>query len=131
MHNAAQIANYVSIDIVVYPGFKALEAIGPLKVFDCANACLEQRQLHGGYQVSIASTKIGMVLSDTIMSLQATKKLDVRAIPDMAIIVGAHEIEIALENSPEIVLWVTAVADKIKRLLALYNGVFFWLKVAH
>jgi hypothetical protein len=29
------------------------------------------------------------------------------------------------------VLWVTAVADKIKRLLALYNGVFFWLKVGY
>jgi transcriptional regulator GlxA family with amidase domain len=131
MNNAAHTANFFNIDIIVYPGFKALEAIGPLKVFDCANSCLEQRQLQGGYHVSIASTKIGTVPSDTIMSLQATKKLDALAIPDMAIIVGAHEIETALVNSPEIALWVTAVADKIKRLLALYNGVFFWLKVAH
>jgi transcriptional regulator GlxA family with amidase domain len=131
MNTAAQIANFCNIDIVVYPGFKALEAIGPLRVFDCANSCLEQRQLHRGYRVSIASTKIGLVPSDTIMSLQATKKLDALAIPDMAIIVGADEIESALENSPEIVLWVIAVAARIKRLLALYNGVFFWLKVAH
>jgi transcriptional regulator GlxA family with amidase domain len=131
MNNAARTANFFNIDIVVSPGFKALEAIGPLKVFDCANSCLKQRQQHGGYQVSIASTKIGMVASDTIMSLQATKKLDALAIPDMAIIVGIHEIETALVNSPEIALWVFAVADKIKRLLALHNGVFFWLKVAH
>ena len=131
MNNAAQTANFLNIDIVVYPGFKALEAIGPLKVFDCANSCLQQRQLHGGYQVSIASTKIGMVPSDTIMSLQATKKLDAVSIPDLAIIVGADKIETALANCPEIVLWVTAVADRIKRLLALYNGVFFWRKVAH
>jgi transcriptional regulator GlxA family with amidase domain len=125
MNNAAHIDNFFSTDIVVYPGFKALEAIGPLKVFDSANSCLKQRQLQGGYQVSIASTTLGLVQSDTIMSLQATKKLDAFDIPDMAIIVGAHEIETALANSPEIALWVTAVADKIKRLLALYNGVFF------
>jgi transcriptional regulator GlxA family with amidase domain len=131
MTNTARTANFFNIDIVVYPGFKALEAIGPLKVFDCANSCLEQRHLPGGYHVSIASTSIGMVASDTIMSLQATKKLDVLAIPDMAIIVGAHEIETALKNSPEIALWVGAVANKIRRLVALYTGVFFWLKVAY
>lgn len=130
MNNAAHTAKFFDIDIVVHPGFKALEAIGSLKVFDCANACLQQHQLHGGYRVSIASTEIGMVPSDTIMSLQATKKLDALAIPDMAIIVGAHEIETALVNTPEIALWVTTVADKIKRLLALDNGVFFWPKVA-
>jgi transcriptional regulator GlxA family with amidase domain len=131
MNSIAHTASFFNVDIVVCPGFKALEAIGPLKVFDCANSCLAQRHLRGGYQVSIASTKLGMVPSDTIMSLQATKKLDALAIPDMAIVVGAHEIETALVNSPEIALWVTAVANKIKRLLALYNGVFFWLKVAH
>lgn len=130
MNHAFHTASFFSIDIVVYPGFKALEAIGPLKVFDCANSCLDQRQLHGGYQVTITSTKTGMVRSDTIMSLQATKKLDALAIPDMAIIVGAHEIETALANSPEIVSWVRAVSNKIKRLLALYNGVFFWPKAA-
>ena len=131
MNNAAPAANLFNIDIVVYPGFKALEVIGPLKVFDCANLRLAQRQLQGGYRVCIASTKTGMVPSDTIMSLKATKKLDPLALPDLAIIVGAHDIETALENSREIVEWVAATAHKISRLLALCTGVFFWLKAAH
>ena len=31
------------IDLVVYPGFKALEAIGPMSVFDYANVHLRAR----------------------------------------------------------------------------------------
>jgi transcriptional regulator GlxA family with amidase domain len=130
MTNGARTTNF-SVDMVLYQGFKALEVIGLLKVFDCANECLQQRRLAGGYQVSIASSTIGMVSSDTIMSLQATKKLDALAIPDMAIIVGGDDMESALVTSPEIALWVRAVAPKIKRLLALHSGVFFWPKVAH
>ncbi|MFZ3290347.1 MAG: GlxA family transcriptional regulator [Telluria sp.] len=114
-----------TIDIVVYPGFKALEAIGPLKVFDYANTHLGKRALPGRYQVCIASTQLGMVQSDTIMSLQATKKINALALPDMALVVGAHEIEKALEHSPEIVEWVAAASPRIKRLAALCTGSFF------
>jgi putative intracellular protease/amidase len=32
------------IDIVVYPGFKALEAIGPMSVFEYANLHLLQQR---------------------------------------------------------------------------------------
>lgn len=125
MNSSANLTFFHTIDIIVYPGFKALEAIGPLKVFDYANTHLERRQLRGGYQVCIASTKIGMVLSDTIMSLEATKKINTLALPDMAIVVGAHDIKAALEISPEIVEWVAAVTGTIKRLAALCTGSFF------
>jgi len=120
-----KLSNTHTIDIVVYPGFKALEAIGPLKVFDYANTHLRRRGLAGGYQVCIASNQLGMVVSDTIMSLQATKRISSLALPDMAIVVGAHEIETALEKSPEIVEWVAAASPRIKRLAALCTGSFF------
>lgn len=114
-----------TVDIIVYPGFKALEAIGPLKVFDYANTHLRRRQQEGGYQVCIASTQLGMVRSDTIMSLEATKKINPLALPDMAVVVGAHEIEKALASAPEIVEWLLATKGKIKRLAALCTGGFF------
>src|SRR5450759_2786591 len=95
-----------TVDIIVYPGFKALEAIGPLKVFDYTNSCLHQRNLAGGYEVAIASTKTGMIPSDTLMSLQATKATSIFALPDLALIVGSPDIEQALQDSPEIVEWV-------------------------
>jgi transcriptional regulator GlxA family with amidase domain len=114
-----------TVDIIVYPGFKALEAIGPMKVFDYANTHLKQRALPGGYDVCIASSAMGPVPSDTLMSLQATKAISRLALPDIAVIAGAHRIEEALESASEIVEWVEAVACKIGRLAALCTGCFF------
>ena len=41
------------IDLVVYPGFKALEAIGPMSVFDYANVHLRARGQSDGYEVRV------------------------------------------------------------------------------
>src|SRR5450759_5969116 len=108
-----------TVDIIVYPGFKALEAIGPLKVFDYTNSCLKQRNFAGGYEVTIASTKTGMIPSDTLMSLHATTAISIFALPDLALIVGSPDIEKALQDSPEIVEWVKNAAPRINRLAAL------------
>lgn len=113
------------IDIVVYPGFKSLEAIGPLSVFDYANLHLRNRALPAAYEVAIASVALGPVHSDTLMSLQATKLLDRDALPDAAILVGARDIEQAMARVPGIVDWVVAAAPRIERLAALCSGSFF------
>lgn len=39
-----------TVDIIIYPGFKALEAIGAMKVFDYANTHLHLRNLPGARQ---------------------------------------------------------------------------------
>ncbi len=114
-----------TVDIIVYPGFKALEAIGPLKVFDYTNHCLRQRNLAGGYEVVIASTITGMIASDTLMSLNATKVISPGSLPDIALIVGAPDIEKALQDAPEIVEWARNAAPKMNRLAALCTGSFF------
>lgn len=125
MNNIMSQSRLHTVDIIVYPGFKALEAIGPLKVFDYANSCLQQRKLNGGYTVTIASTQIGMIPSDTLMSLQATKVISMHVLPDLALIVGSPDIEQALQDSPEIVAWVAHAAPRIQRLAALCTGSFF------
>jgi transcriptional regulator GlxA family with amidase domain len=116
-----------AVDIIVYPGFKALEAIGALKVFDCANSHLAARAKGDGYQVCIASTQTGMVASDTIMSLHASKKINPLLLPDVAIVVGAHQIEATLLRSPDIVEWVcsaTGVSAGIDMALAIVEEDF-------
>nr|WP_238379995.1 helix-turn-helix domain-containing protein [Janthinobacterium sp. Marseille] len=115
----------LAVDIIVYPGFKALEAIGPMKVFDYTNKHLRKLGLAGGYQVNIVSNKVGMVASDTLMSLYAGKAISAWTLPDLALIVGSPDIEDALEESPEIVDWITSVASRIGRLAALCTGSFF------
>lgn len=114
-----------TVDIIVYPGFKALEAIGAMKVFDYANTHLRLRNLPGGYDVRIASTAIGPVASDTLMSLQASKALDAHRLPDLAVIVGCHHVEQVLQEIPALAAWVAEAAPRIDTLAALCTGCFF------
>lgn len=114
-----------TVDIVVYPGFKALEAIGPMSVFEYANLHLKRKGLGVGYDVRVASTQTGAVQSDTLMALHASKALSTLALPDDAIIVGARDIQTALDNSQALVEWIGEVAGKIGRLAALCSGAFF------
>jgi hypothetical protein len=50
------------VDLVVYPGFKALEAIGPMSVFDYANVHLRQKGLPDGYAVRVVAAQAGRCL---------------------------------------------------------------------
>lgn len=114
-----------TVDIVVYPGFKAMEAIGPMSVFEYANLHLRRRGQPPGYDVRIASTRTGPVASDTLMSLEATKALSTLALPDDAIIVGARHIDAALEQAAPIVDWARDAWPRIGRMAALCSGAFF------
>jgi transcriptional regulator GlxA family with amidase domain len=114
-----------TVDVIVYPGFKAMEAIGPMSVFEYANLHLQRRGQPIGYDVRIASTHIGAVKSDTLMSLDASKVLDTLMLPDDAIIVGTRNIQDALTSAQSIIDWVEQVWPRIGRLAALCSGAFF------
>ena len=114
-----------TVDMVVYPGFKALEAIGPMSVFEYANLHLKRRGQPDGYDVRIASTHIGAVKSDTLMSLDASKSLSTLTLPDYVIIVGTRNIQDALSSACAIVDWVAQVWPRIDRLAALCSGAIF------
>ncbi|WP_019574357.1 GlxA family transcriptional regulator [Curvibacter lanceolatus] len=114
-----------TVDIVVYPGFKALEAVGPLSVFDYANLHLARRGLGPGYQVSVVAEQTGLVRSDTVMALEATRQAGAGPEPDVALIVGSRHIEQALEASPGLVAWAARTAPQVGRMVALCSGCFF------
>ena len=115
----------ITVDIIVYPGFKAMEAIGPMSVFEYANLHLQRHGKAPGYDVRIASHTVGAVRSDTLMSLDATKALSTLSAPDNAIIVGARHIRAALADGGALIDWVAAMAPRIKRLSSLCSGAFF------
>ena len=112
------------VDMVIYPGFKAIEAIGAMSVFEYANLHLVQEGRPVGYAVHIVSDTAGPVASDTHMLLQA-QALRPDDLPHTAIIVGARQIEVALAAHPAIAGWAAAVAPRIERLVALCSGSFF------
>ena len=118
-------ASAITVDIVVYPGFKAVEAIGPMSVCEYANL---HRQKHGmapGYDVRVASFRTGPIRSDTLMSLDATKVINTLSLPHTAIVVGARHVQEALAESAAIIDWTAQAAPRIERLASLCSGAFF------
>ncbi|PIG08173.1 GlxA family transcriptional regulator [Comamonas sp. 26] len=116
------------IDLIVYPGFKSLEAIGPMSVFDYANIHLRGRGQRDGYEVRITSAAQGVVQSDTLMALQATQSLGElaeRGTGCTVIVVGSRHIETVLGTSGELVQWLQVMAVRVPRLIALCSGSFF------
>ena len=115
----------VRVDLVVYPGFKALEAVGTMSVLEYANIHLAQSGRPPGYSVRIASTRVGTIASDLQMSLEATKAVDATDLPDIAVIVGARSIEQALASNQPLVEWARDNASQVNRLVGLCSGSFF------
>lgn len=115
----------ITIDIIIYPGFKALEAVGALSVFQYANAHLTRRQRPGGYDVKLTSPAPGPVTAETGIPLHAEKKLSPLNVPHTAIVVGAWDIEGAVATAPDIVEWLRSCAARLQRTVALCSGAFF------
>ena len=118
------------IDLVVYPGFKALEAVGPMSVFDYANVHLHQHGRPDGYAVRVVAAQAGAVQSDTLMALTATHTLaeleQQAAGPGCTVVlVGSRNIEQVLAASPDLVAWAARVAPRVGRMIALCSGSFF------
>lgn len=113
------------VDIVVYPGFKAMEAIGPLTVFNYANLYLGREGRAPAYTLRVAAATKGPVVSDTFMSLDASQALNANDLPDVAVIVGTRHIEAAIRDNPAIVAWARSAAPRLQRMIALCSGSFF------
>ncbi|MBV7543653.1 GlxA family transcriptional regulator [Acidovorax sp. sic0104] len=125
------------IDLVVYPGFKALEAVGPMSVFDYANVHLQQHGRPDGYAVRVVAAQAGAVQSDTLMALTATHTLAQLEQQEVAgeeceggpgctvVLVGSRNIEQVLAASPDLVAWAARVAPRVDRMIALCSGSFF------
>jgi transcriptional regulator GlxA family with amidase domain len=115
----------ITVDLIVYDGFKALEAIGPMSVLNYANCHLQRRGISGTYDIRVSSTRIGEIRSDIGMSLHASKALSLLSLPHTAIIVGARDIERAVVNAAQIVEWVERASSRMDRTAALCSGAFF------
>jgi transcriptional regulator GlxA family with amidase domain len=115
----------IGVDILIYPGFKSMEAVGPVSVFTYANRHLERRSDPRRYDIRVVAPEPGMIPSDTLLSLEATTRLSVDDASDTVLIAGAPDIERALDEMPMIVDWCRVSSSRISRLAALCSGSFF------
>jgi transcriptional regulator GlxA family with amidase domain len=114
-----------TVDVIIYPGFKAIEAVGTVHVFDYANARLQRSGLPRVYDIQIAAPVAGFVKSDTMIVLEARKALSTLSIPDIAVVVGARNIECILADTPMLVDWCRTVSTRVTRMVGMCSGSFF------
>jgi len=115
-----------SVDIIIYPGFKAIEAVSAVSVFEYANARLHLEKLPHAYTVSLCAPSAGMVQSDTLIQLEARKSLSEHNMPDIALIMGSRDIQQSLAQHPQLVNWCKqAGATPIGLLAGICTGTFF------
>ncbi|WP_354683306.1 helix-turn-helix domain-containing protein [Cupriavidus necator] len=114
-----------TVDIVIYPGFKAIEAVGAINVFDYANTRLRQLGCEPKYELRLVGPGVGTIQSDTLISLNATKALGSLPPADVVVIVGARDIVNVLAACGDIVDWCRTCADKMNIIVGLCSGSFF------
>ena len=119
------LSNLHRVDIVIYPGFQSLDALGAITVLSYANRQLERRGNPKRYDVQLVSLTKGMVPSDTGIGLEAGRSLSKNYLPHTAVIVGTDDIELALRHFSRIVEWCAWAAPRVRRIAALYSGCFF------
>lgn len=113
------------VHVVVCPGFKAMEAIGPLSVLSYANRHLEARGDPRRYDVTLVAPEPGAIPSDSLVTLEATQPLPEDGPLDTVIVAGAADIEAALTRQPDLVDWCRRRAFQAERFAALCTGSFF------
>lgn len=113
------------VALIVYPGFKTLEATGPLSVLSYASQHLAAAGYTGGYDVTIAAPTAGPIPSDTLMTLGATVALDDLGTPETVLIASAPKIEEVLRNEDRLVAWCRENGRDVTRCAALCTGSFF------
>lgn len=112
------------VHIVIYPGFKSLEAIGALTVFDYANARLRAKGESPLYDLRLVAPEGGLVQSDTLIQM-AAEQLCGTGLPHTALVVGARDISTAVEQNRRIVDWCRTSGSSLQRLVGVCSGAFF------
>ncbi len=113
------------VDIVIYPGFKCMEAVGPVNVFTAANRYLAAADHPTRYEPRLVTPLPGPVMSEMFLSLDADIALAECVPEDTVMIAGALDIESALSENPQIVDWCRDHAQTTRRFASLCSGTFF------
>ena len=113
------------VHLVIYPGFKIMEAVGPLSVLGYANKHLAAKADSRGYKINVVAPMAGSVPSDMMMSLEAAAALPEEQPVSTVIIAGAADIETAIVQQPSLIKWCRKRACDADRFAALCTGSFF------
>nr|WP_315591793.1 GlxA family transcriptional regulator [uncultured Cupriavidus sp.] len=113
------------VHLVIYPGFKLMEAVGPVSVLSYANRHLAAQGDPRRYEIRLVAPEPGSVSSDTLISLDVSSGLPESEALATVLIAGALDIETAVARETALVDWVRRRSLAAKRFAALCSGSFF------
>lgn len=112
---------------IIYPGVTLLDVTGPAQVFSSANSEISNRELshsESGYDIVIASTRGGLIVTDTGLKIdtEAISELPDQPI-DTIVVAGGGGVFEASEQG-DIVAWLRQHMNKARRTVSTCMGVF-------
>ena len=115
------------IVFIIYPGVTLLDVTGPAQVFSSANSELANSELshsESGYDIIIASTSGGLIVTDTGLKLdtEAISNLSDQYI-DTIVVAGGGGVFEASEQG-DVVAWLRQHMNKARRTVSTCMGVF-------
>lgn len=113
------------VHIVIYPGFKSMEAVGPVNVLSYANRHLAERGDPRRYDIVLTAPRPGAIPSDTPITLAAEAGLPETGPLATVMVAGALDIQAALAREAGLVEWCRRRAFEAERFAALCSGSFF------
>lgn len=113
------------VHIVIYPGFKSMEAVGPVNVLSYANRHLAKRGDPRRYDIVLTAPRPGAIPSDTPITLAAETGLPETGPLATVMVAGALDIQAALAREAGLVEWCRRRAFEAERFAALCSGSFF------
>jgi len=105
---------------VVFPGFQALDATGPLEVFSAATRLLPSGS---GYRVELVASGGGLVPSSSGIVMQTRELGSVRGPVDTLLVAGGLGTAEVLADRP-LVDWIGRTATRSRRVVSVCTGAF-------
>lgn len=109
--------------MVAYEGVNLLDLSGPLQAFEDATRILAGDK-RAGYELIVASIRGGSVKTGTGLAIMTVPLSSVQSADVHTIIVPGGTTDGTPPKQPEVVEWISANADKTKRLCAVCTGAF-------
>lgn len=112
------------IVILTFPGVQPLDVVGPHEVFAGADRLLRYRGARGGYEVVVAATSPGPVVSESGLSLLATTDVSAVAGPIDTLVVPGGDGARRGEDDPALLAALRTAAASSRRLAGVCTGSF-------
>ena len=108
--------------VLIYPGFQALDAVGPLEVLAGANELCRREGRPEPYRVELVALEAGPQPCESGYSVVATKAYrEVRGAIDTLIVAGGSGSR-AVRHDEKLQAWLRRTAKRVRRLCSVCSG---------